>query len=355
MLTTKKRRKLNNGNAIDITYNKSYRISQQSFSKYSIETTSAKDNTGKIITGNAFLKLLRKKPKKVLFVDKYKPQRSSDLFGNNESIQKLKQFLLRWDKIKNCNGVKKGVLLSGPPGIGKTLAVHVIAKELLFNIIEMNASDTRSKESLKNAVEQSLDNHRISDFFASQNTNKNKNKNIKNIEKKKKKIRNLIIMDEIDGMSSSDQGGIGELISYIRTSKIPIIFICNDRYTSKIHTLAKYCIDLEFGKPISYQIQNKLDKIVTNEFPRDSKDDYLMHNKIVEGTIENGCGDIRQMLHLLQLWSNDGKNTHNRMLYQKDLTMGPWDILSKLFNTQEELNISKYSEYDVDYSLISLL
>ena len=37
-------------------------------------------------------------------------------------------------------------------------------------------------------------------------------------------------MDEVDGMSGSgDRGGISELIRQIKTTKQPIICICNDR------------------------------------------------------------------------------------------------------------------------------
>lgn len=39
----------------------------------------------------------------------------------------------------------------------------------------------------------------------------------------------LIIMDEVDGMSSGDRGGVSAIIQMIKNSKIPIICICNDR------------------------------------------------------------------------------------------------------------------------------
>ena len=38
-------------------------------------------------------------------------------------------------------------------------------------------------------------------------------------------------MDEVDGMSAGDRGGISDLIDTIKRSKIPIICICNDRYS----------------------------------------------------------------------------------------------------------------------------
>lgn len=43
----------------------------------------------------------------------------------------------------------------------------------------------------------------------------------------------VLIMDEV-GMPARDRGGVADLISNIKISKIPVICICNDRYTQKI-------------------------------------------------------------------------------------------------------------------------
>ena len=40
-------------------------------------------------------------------------------------------------------------------------------------------------------------------------------------------------MDECDGMSGSDRGGIAEIVDSIKRTKIPIICICNDKYLQK--------------------------------------------------------------------------------------------------------------------------
>lgn len=40
---------------------------------------------------------------------------------------------------------KKAVLISGPPGIGKTTAAMIVSRELGFEPVEVNASDARGK------------------------------------------------------------------------------------------------------------------------------------------------------------------------------------------------------------------
>jgi len=81
-------------------------------------------------------------------------------------------------------------------------------------------------------------------------------------------------MDEVDGMAGNeDRGGIPvsaicselllsikhlssqELIKLIKTSRIPIICICNDRQHTKIRSLANYCYDLRFQRPKVDQIK----------------------------------------------------------------------------------------------------
>jgi replication factor C subunit 1 len=47
---------------------------------------------------------------------------------------------------KNGMNVFRGVMITGPPGIGKTTSAHLCAKLAGFTPIELNASDARSKK-----------------------------------------------------------------------------------------------------------------------------------------------------------------------------------------------------------------
>ncbi|CAF4202615.1 unnamed protein product, partial [Adineta steineri] len=186
----------------------------------------------------------------LLWVDKYKPDTIKQLVGqqgDKSCVQKLVVWLRDWykhhgdsnEKIKakpsfgfNRNenpAMFKAALLSGPPGIGKTTAAQIVCKYLNFEYIEKNASDQRSKKSMTNLTS---DTYSVAHF-----TNKSMSKYV-------------LIMDEVDGVSGNeDRGGIQELISLIKRSRIPIICICNDRQHKKIRSLANYCYDLRFHRP----------------------------------------------------------------------------------------------------------
>eukprot|EP00347_Sterkiella_histriomuscorum_P013715 403363643 len=119
-------------------------------------------------------------------------------------------------------------LISGPPCIGKTSSVRIIAKELGYNLMEFNASENRSKKSIENLLQ-------------SMTTCKSNNKYQQyNIMSKNKKEKTLILMDEVDGISANDRGGLGALIQIIKKTLIPIVCVANDSKHRKLVSLLNH-------------------------------------------------------------------------------------------------------------------
>lgn len=66
-------------------------------------------------------------------------------------------------------------------------------------------------------------------------------------------------------MSSGDRGGVAAIINLIKSTKVPIICICNDRQSQKIRSLAGHCLDVRFHKPHKGMIVKRLKEILQAE------------------------------------------------------------------------------------------
>lgn len=261
-----------------------------------------------------------------LWVNKYKPNQPAQLIGNGAKIAELRKFLTTWEdvhlkgpEVKGKDKPMKSVLISGAPGVGKSSAATIIAKQLGFEVVEVNASDTRGasgkdvKEGVggkaSNAIREMVTNRAVN-FFTG----------------KPKKM--CLIMDEVDGMSGGDRGGVQELIACIKISKIPIICICNDKYNQKLKSLQNYTMDLPFVKPTKVQILKRMLKIAQDE-------GITMSEAAMEALIETCSNDIRQIINQLQM-RRLTKQTFEfddvKSLAKKDLDMGPFTAMDKLTN-----------------------
>ncbi|RKP19960.1 DNA replication factor C, large subunit [Rozella allomycis CSF55] len=291
------------------------------------QNSSQIDSQMSVVDGNDFQ----------LLTDKYKPKKIKDLVGNKSNVDKLVNWLKGW----TSSTPQKAVLISGPPGIGKTSSVFVVASELNYSIIEFNASDTRSKKSLEATVKHLIDNKSLNQFFKGETTQQTKEKK-------------LILMDEVDGMSSGDRGGMQELIQIIKKTKTPIICICNDRSSQKVRSLANYCLDLRFKRPDANQIRSRIMMI---SFREGLKIDSASVDQLVAGT----QSDIRQIINTISTW----KTTQSSMGYdqakklttenKKNVEFSLFDLTGQLFSHQSKSISDRLELYFYDYSFVPLM
>lgn len=220
-----------------------------------------------------------KSSRTLMWTEKYRAKKFTDLVGDERTHRSVLRWLKTWDPIVFPGAVKakpksakkdfnedeqrhrKILLLTGPPGLGKTTLAHVCARQAGYEVQEINASDERSRDVVKG---------RIRDMVGTENV-RGINSNTANGKVRKAGKPVCVVVDEVDGVvgGSSSGGGGGEggfikaLIELInldeKNSKMvgqqqtstsskkkkadkfrllrPLILICNDLYHPSLKPL----------------------------------------------------------------------------------------------------------------------
>jgi replication factor C large subunit len=201
----------------------------------------------------------------MMWSDSYRPATVHDMLGNEEARSNVVKWLLKW-----VNGTKPLIML-GPPGVGKTTIVQAMSKQFGYDLIEMNASDTRNKGVLIETILPIL-----------------KNKSLM-------AEKTLLFLDEIDGISGrQDIGGIESLISLIKDPTVPIIMAANSR-DSKLRTLTRLCKVVQFDRIDPSLLLLFLNYVLKQEGKSIQSKDKLT-------IVKNANGDIRALLNMAQSW-----------------------------------------------------
>lgn len=208
-----------------------------------------------------------------LWTEKYRAKKFTDLVGDERTHRLVLRWLKAWDdivfpgqrKAKSIRGSgeqrpdterqhRKILLLTGPPGLGKTTLAHVCAKQAGYEALEINASDDRSKDVVKGRIKDALGTETV--------------RGIREAGKDRKAGRPVcVIVDEVDGVvtgsgGSGEGGFIKALIDLVQldqrnsnetgntrsssTNKKkgdrfrllrPLILICNDIYAPSLRPL----------------------------------------------------------------------------------------------------------------------
>ena len=247
---------------------------------------------------------------KTSFTTAYKPASLKEVIGHKDSISTLSQWLSTWSTVGKAEG--KAALVVGPPGIGKTTTVHLLAKEFGYAITEYNASDTRSVSMLRGLLGLGM----------------------------KRLRKEIIIMDEVDGFTAQERGGVGELADLIRKSTIPIICIAN-QLVPKLAPLQKACLLVKFSRPVKSTIATALLAVCKKEGISKSKAD-------LEALCEQNGNDIRSLLNQLEFGASSSEKDFSLRL---DLFSATQKLMSN-----RRLPLSEAEEFVyVDYGMVPLM
>ena len=219
---------------------------------------------------------MNKKRRSMMWTERYRAKKFTDLVGDERTHRTVLRWLKGWDsivfpgtsrpKVKSRPGDdtseershRKILLLTGPPGLGKTTLAHVCARQAGYEVVEINASDERSSQVVKG---------RIKDIVGTENVRGVNTKTLDGTVRKSGRPV-CVVIDEVDGVVGGSGGGAGEgglikaLIDLvmldqnntpIRNSNVPtprksrkgdqfrllrpMILICNDVYHPALRPL----------------------------------------------------------------------------------------------------------------------
>jgi len=194
---------------------------------------------------------------------KYRPKKLEEFVNQVESLD----YFLKW--VEKWKSGSKALLFHGPPGTGKTSLIQAFAREKNIDFIEMNASDFRSANQIREVLGRSV------------------------IQQSIFKKGKIFLIDEIDGLAGrQDWGGTGEIIKILKESVFPIILTANNPWDSKLRSLRSYCHLVQFGKISIFDIEKRLVKICAQENIQTEKEVLRELARVSQGDLRSAINDL---------------------------------------------------------------
>ncbi len=269
------------------------------------------------------------------WVEKHRPRSLTELVGSSAMLKKVMNYLTIFKEfqpfaqklnryqntakedltpqfIRECEQIiadhprfapmvkgTRALLLVGGSGVGKTTIAYASANDAKLDVVELNASDVRTKDALDKALRSTVQTTSLLNFTG------------------QKKNGRLILIDEVDG--GSERGGLKVLHDFVQITAFPIIMTANEN-EKKIDVLRDVTDILQVPPPDDIYIAKYLERVAQLEH-------ITADDGIFLTIAHQSNGDFRAALNDLQLISR-GKDhlttkdldmdTHRDIIYSHD-------------------------------------
>ncbi|HOX35376.1 MAG TPA: replication factor C small subunit [Methanoregulaceae archaeon] len=248
-----------------------------------------------------------------IWIEKYRPMRLADIVGQDAIVERLASYA----KTKNL----PHLLFTGTAGVGKTTAAVALAREIFgadwqMNFRELNASDERGIDVVRNQIKQ----------FA--RTTPLGSASFK-----------VLFLDEADALTTDAQAALRRTMeSYAQTCR----FILSCNYSSKIiDPIQSRCAIYRF-KPLSAEaVREEICRIA-------GKENLTVSGEAMDAIVYIAQGDMRKAINALQGAAILSDTIEGPMVYAITSTARPEEI-------EELLALSLAGDFDGAETLLARL
>ncbi|AWB27568.1 replication factor C large subunit [Halococcoides cellulosivorans] len=249
------------------------------------------------------------------WTERYRPTTLDEIRGNDSAVADLREWADTWDDHREA------VVVHGSPGVGKTSAAHALASDEGWPTIELNASDSRTKDVIERVAGEAARSGTLTEGEAG---------------------RRLVVLDEADNLHGNvDRGGTRAITSLVKEAEQPMVLIANEFYDMS-QGLRNACRDIEFRDVGARSIEPVLRDICR-------KEGLEFDSAAIETIAETNSGDLRGAIKDLESAAEGASAvTLDRVVTSdRDRSEGIFPYMESLFKEYEPQEALQ-SSYDVD-------
>jgi replication factor C subunit 1 len=279
-----------------------------------------------------------------LWTNKYKPSTIDEIIGNKQSILKIDEWIEKFDKHNN-----NAIIISGSHGIGKTLSIELLLKKYNYTTKIIYPDELKTfRNDMDFEDYYNYENSIFSKFKITSTKNKTDNYIPKKI---------AVVFDEIESISlTSEKKYVFNIFkTNAKLKSFPLIFISNTNHSKLLTDLKKYCSEVKFFSPSSYELSKYIQKICKLENIK------IENLECLDKLIQFSQYDVRRLVNLLQEYNYSEKIINDKNLdtfinksIMKDTSIGLFEASLELLNNSNNFE-QIFKLYEIDKVLIPLM